>query len=315
MSAQHDYTLSPTAEQIAAENTRIEKIKLPGETHDLPKATPEQKIKTLRERLAKFKTYPAPGGVIDFPDPPKDCPVCGGLGVIKGEFPSTHPLFGKFVKCTEPGCPGVQRNAQKREMSMVERERRHFGETPEFFPEARMSDFEGDNRYAVAAARIFLEHGQVMFDAEVKHSLVFYGQVGRGKSYLASAMRNSLYERGEFSQYRKIRTLLKAVQRGYGEESEFTDYEAENLLSSAPYLFIDEFQTGHSSGDRTDILESIIDHRYRENLPVIVVTNIDQKKTCDVWGARIYSRLVHMAWWIEMAGDTRRDTHKEIRSS
>lgn len=305
-------------DEIRAENERLAKIKIRGETPAFVKPTPQQHVATLKAQVAKFKTYPVPDSytmpvVVQTQKP--HCERCNGVGVIRYDVPPEHRLYKKDIPCDVPGgCPVVAYHREARKNSRVEIEVRHFGTDIEYVERASMSHYaDDDNRGAVLAARVFLEYGQVVHHDVTKNSLVFFGQVGRGKTYLASAMRNAIERRGESSQYRKIRTLLKAVQRGYGKESELTDYEVENILSNTPYLFIDEFETGFSSGDRTDIFEAIIDHRYRENLPTIITTNLEMNHTRDVWNDRIASRVIHMAHWIEMAGSTRRDTSQPIR--
>lgn len=305
-----------TREEIEAENERIRQAAKPDEQASLPKITPQQRIATLKDRVSRFRPFPMPDVKIVIQEEPKlECPMCGGTGSIKVDVPINHPRWGKLIKCPAPDCPGVQRNQLKRQMSRAEQEARHFGATIEYYPLASMNYYpEDDRRRAVGAARIFLKHGEVAWDSTVKKSLVFWGQVGRGKTGLMSAMRNALYERGDYSQFRKVRTLLKAVQRGYASDAVLHDYEVEEILSTAPYLFIDELETGFSSGDRMDIFEAIIDHRCRENLPTIIATNIEQDEIREVWNDRIASRLIHMAHWIEMAGGSLRNSGGAIRA-
>lgn len=307
-----------TAEQIAQDNARVNSKPIQGDVPVFTAPKAEQRIATLKERMAqKLKTYPMPDVDVSQEQPEEKpvCAMCGGTGTIKYAVPRDHALFGKLVKCPAPDCPGVQHNEQQRHASFREREIRHYGDKIEYVQHASMEHYpEDDTRRAVQAARVFLENGQVVWNGDTKRSLVFFGEVGRGKSYLISAMRNHLWQQHrQLSQFRKIRTMLKAVQKGYSATAEMRDYEVEDMLSTTKYLFIDEFETGFVSGDRTDILESIIDHRYREDLPVIIATNADQNKIWHIWGDRIPSRLIHMAHWIEMSGDTLRNTNPAIR--
>jgi DNA replication protein DnaC len=209
--------------------------------------------------------------------------------------------------CLNPDCQVTKRNAEKRFMSLNERRSRQFGSTPENYTHADMSHFEGDYRLAVKCTRLFLQEGAVAGKDTVKRSLVFYGKPGTGKTYLMSAIYNELFQRRAGAIFLKVRTMLKGVQRGYSEDAELRDFEAEDLLRSAPVLFIDELETGLRSGDRTDIFESIIDYRCLNDLPTIIATNLEQEELARVWNHRIQSRLVHMAWWIALDDRTRRD--------
>lgn len=298
-----------TEEQIRADNERVERVPVQGETPlPPPRTAPEVVVASLRNRLRAYKITPAPDEPVMVEEPKPECPVCGGKGKIKYSVPLGHPLFGQLQKCPAPDCPGVRHLEHQRQMSYQEVERRHFGTTIEYLNHASMADYDAkDRRRAVVAAQIFLRDGAVSWENTIKRSLVFFGRAGLGKTHLMSAMRNAIDGHGEASQFRKVRTMLKAVQRGYSDDAELRDYQVENLLCTTPYLFIDELETLHS-GDRSDIFEAIIDHRCRENLPTIIATNLAQDEIRDVWNDRVQSRLVHMAWWIEMAGASRRDS-------
>lgn len=309
-----------TLEQIRAENERIARATKP---EALPVAAPkipaERHIATLKNRIARFKTYPAPDAyelpLAQQKQKPR-CERCNNLGVIRYDVPSDHALYRKDIPCdAQGGCPVIAYHQGERAERLSERETRHFGKIIEYFPSASMGDYlETDRRRPVGAARLFLQHGEMKWNDTMKRSLVYYGKAGRGKTHLASAIRNTLVARGEAVIFRKMRSLLKAVQRGYSDNAEMRDYEVEEMLSKIPYLFIDELETELKTDDRVDIFEAVIDHRYRENLPTIITTNLEQDEIHEKMNYRIESRLVHMAHWIEMGGESQRDTGAPIRS-
>lgn len=305
-------------EAIEAENERIRQMMTDNQPVSLPKATPQQRIATLKNRVATFKTYPVPDNYTMPAVTQKQvphCDRCNGLGAIRYDVPPDHALYKKDIPCdAEGGCPVVAYHQGERAGRLSEREGRHFGKILEYFPNASMSDYpENDRRRAVGAARVFLQHGEVLWDGVAKRSLVFTGKAGRGKTHLVSAIRNALWARGELSMFHKMRSMLKAVQRGYSNDAELDDYEVEEMLSKTPYLFIDELEIELRSDDRVDIFEAVIDHRYRQNLPTIITTNLEQDEVNEKLNHRIQSRIVHMAHWIEMAGDSLRDTGSTIR--
>lgn len=296
-----------TPAEIAAENERIEKLLEGSETPQVHKPTRAETLAALMNRTAQFKPVPAPHVPVVIQEEKPDCPKCHGAGWYTEPHPIGHPLFGKTQLCDEPGCPGVQRNEYKRIMSQKEIIRRHFGGA-EYYDYASMNRYnEDDTRLPIKCARLFLRDGSISGKDAVKRSIVYYGKAGTGKTFLISAIHNELVQRGIPAVFLKVRTMLKGVQRGYNDDAELRDFQAENLLRTTPYLFIDELEIGLST-DRVDIFESIIDYRCLHDLPTIIATNLEQDELSRTWNHRIQSRLIHMAWWVAMDGKTRRDT-------
>lgn len=316
MNAIPDYKPRTDAE-IRAENERLARIPIQGAPVRLPQIAPAQRIASLKDRVSRFKTFPVADDMPVVQEEQKPtCPVCDSKGAIKYRVPIGDPRFGQLQRCPDPDCPVVAYNAVKRMIANKARVRRHFGDVIDYVPEASMSDYAADDRRrAVGAARIFLEHGEVAWDGVPKRSLVFFGAAGRGKTWLVSAMYNTMEARNQPVEFHKVLALLKGVQRGYDSDAEMSDNQVQSLLMTIPCLFIDEMETMLKSGDRTDIFEAIIDHRCRENLPTIIATNLAQDEVRDVWNDRVKSRLVHMAHWIEMTGPALRNTNGPITNS
>lgn len=299
-----------TLAEIAAENQRIRDAAPEPET---PKKQGLSKAEVLAGLMSRMSSRQAVNMPVEIPvmvEPEKPkCPVCGGRGRISSGAVLGEPGFGQLIPCPVSGCMAVKAQNEQRLMSMREQVARQFGLTPEYYEYASMSHYDDDdNRLSVRCARLYLRDGLITGQDRIKHSIVFCGKVGTGKTYLMSAIRNELEQRGIYAPFMKIRTLVKGVQRGYSEDAELRDYQAENVLRTCPVLFIDELETGQRSGDRTDILESVIDYRCLHDMPTIIATNLEQDEVADVWNHRIQSRLIHMAWWVALSGKTQRDT-------
>lgn len=305
-----------TLAEIMAENQRIRTAAPEPVTINRAKPSRAESLARLMSRVSSF----TPINPVDEPpiaeEPAIECPKCGGIGQVSSGAKPGEPLFGKLIPCPNPDCGVVRRNQEKRFVNQQEQFLRQFGQTVEYYDYASMGHYkDSDKRLPLRCARTWLKDGLIVdTDRDIaKTSLVFCGKVGTGKTYLMSAMHNALRERGIFAPFLKIRTMLKGVQRGYSEDAELRDYQAENLLRVAPFLFIDELETGLHSADRTDIFESIIDYRCLHALPTIIATNLEQDEVADAWNHRIQSRLVHMAWWVSLSGATRRDTSPEMK--
>lgn len=304
-----------TPAEIAEENARIA-AKLQPEP-EKPKESRHKPPRTFK-RLGDYVPVMS-GDAAPEPDEIK-CPKCNGAGFFTAAVPPDHPMFGKPQKCDEPNCPHVTRDRQKRTVTFFERMARHFGTKPEHYEHASMDDLQRPelqhNPVAVEAALLFLSREPIVIDGIEKHSLVFTSAMpGTGKTYLASIIHNELCRRQELSWFNTVRSMLKAVQTGYSDDAEMKSTEVEDALCNAPFLFIDELEINKSSGDKIDILESVINTRMLAKMPTVITTNLNQKSVGDVWNFRIQSRLTHVAWWIDMGKETLRDTSRVISGS
>lgn len=303
-----------TTEEIAADNARVQ-AKPVTETILPPKQTrfaPPRTFKRIHEVLPPI-TH---GDATTAPEAER-CPKCNGAGFYTPNVPIDDPRFSKAQRCDEPGCPHVERDKQKRVVTFFERMSRHMGDKPEHYELAGLEDLTRpelrNNPVAVEAARLFIDRKPLVIDGIDKYSLVLTGAPGTGKTYLASIIHNELNRRGELSWFNTVRTMLKAVQSTYSGDTEMRSTEVEEALCNAPFLFIDELEINKASGDKIDILESIINTRMLAKMPTVITTNIDQRRVGDVWNFRIQSRLTHVAWWINMGKDGLRDKSGEIQ--
>jgi len=296
-------------EEIAADNARIA-AKLAAMEPEPPRPSRHAPPRTFK-RIADYIPAVTTDGA---PEPaPYRCPKCGGAGFFTPPVAPDHPLFGKAQRCDQPNCPHVQRDRQKRTVTFFERMARHFGTKAEHYEQARLADLDNPqlqhNPVAVQAARLFLSREPMVLDGIEKHSLVFSSKMpGTGKTYIASIIHNELCRRQELSWFNSVRSMLRAVQDGYGDDALMRSSEVEDALCNAPFLFIDELEINRASGDKIDILESVINTRMLAKMPTVITTNLTQKSVGDVWNFRIQSRLEHVAWWIDMGNQTLRNT-------
>lgn len=315
-----------TPEEIAADNQRVaakpvvEPFTPP--KPDAPKArkTKAEVIAGLMNRMSQHKPIEGDSIPAVLEDKPPYCPVCEGSGTIKLRVPIGHPKFGQFVDCdNRAGCPALRYYRQKQAAIFYERMSKQFGKVIEYYDTASLADLNNPqlrhNLVAVDAARRFIAGEPLEIDGVEKHSLVFCGMQGTGKTYLASIIRNELDKQGKMVWFSTVRTMLKAVQTGYGDDAEMSDRAVENALCNAPFLFIDELEINKSSGDKIDILEAVINTRMLSKMPTVITTNLSQQKVGDVWNWRIQSRLVHIAWWIDMGRTGLRDKSSAIDGS
>ena len=119
--------------------------------------------------------------------------------------------------------------------------------------------------------------------------LLFWGDVGTGKTYLAACIANALIE-----QEIPVRMTNLAAVINHG----FEDREAYiHLLCSCPLLILDDLGMERDTKFGLETVYDVIDGRYLSGKPLIVTTNLtlrELQKETDLDKRRIYDRVLTM---------------------
>lgn len=137
--------------------------------------------------------------------------------------------------------------------------------------------------------------------------LMLAGPPGTGKTFAAACIANSLISRGVPV---LVTSFPKILNSGNWNKTELTDQMKEFDL-----LVIDDFGTerkgrdGTANGYALEIIEFVIDERYKTGKPLIVTTNLsksqmENRENMDYW--RIFERLDEMCQPLFFGGPSRR---------
>ena len=135
--------------------------------------------------------------------------------------------------------------------------------------------------------------------------LLFWGDVGTGKSYAAACIANALLEMRIPVLMTNFSKMLNQMGGLYSEER----FSYISSLSGFSLLIIDDLGIERSTDYAKEQVYSIIDERYKSGLPVIVTTNLtieDLRCPIQLADARIYSRILEMCTPVHVAGSDRR---------
>ena len=135
--------------------------------------------------------------------------------------------------------------------------------------------------------------------------LLFWGDVGTGKSYAAACIANALLEMRVPVLMTNFAKMLNQMGGLYSEER----FSYISSLSGFSLLIIDDLGIERSTDYAKEQVYSIIDERYKSGLPVIVTTNLtieDLRCPMQLADARIYSRILEMCTPVHVAGSDRR---------
>jgi DNA replication protein DnaC len=122
-------------------------------------------------------------------------------------------------------------------------------------------------------------------------ALVMVGQTGTGKTLLACQLGQSLISRASRSvRYITAKGMIGEIQASYGREGKSEEAE---IMKFAQYdvLILDEIDALPAKENASLLLTEIINRRYNENKPVIVISNQPFDNLAKFVGDRVHSRL------------------------
>ena len=166
-------------------------------------------------------------------------------------------------------------------------------------------------------AKRYVEHFSEM--AQTGQGLLFWGNVGTGKTFLAGCIANALLEKKIPVLMTSFPKILNALGGLYS--SERNDYLAS--LNRYSLLVIDDMGIERDSQYTLETVYRVIDERYKSGKPFIITTNIQLdilKKPQDLEHARIYDRIMERCMPVFFGGKNyrselgqgNRDTAKKI---
>jgi len=136
--------------------------------------------------------------------------------------------------------------------------------------------------------------------------LLFFGNVGTGKSFYACCIANALLERCITVLVTNFPRILNKIQSaGWGENrNEFFD-----RLQRYELVVIDDLGVERTTDYGMEQVYSVIDTRYRSGKPLIVTTNLSPaeiKTPGNIAYERIYDRIMQNSIPVKMSGASRR---------
>lgn len=148
---------------------------------------------------------------------------------------------------------------------------------------------------ALAIAREFLEN----FEQHRKRgdTLVFMGMPGTGKSHLATAILQGLMPK-YCGMYTTCLGMIRAIRATWRKDSEKSESDVLATLEQAPLLVIDEIGVQYDTDAEKTLIFEVIDRRYREMQPTILLTNQSKSGLKEFLGERAFDRLTENAKWV-----------------
>jgi len=229
-----------------------------------------------------------------------------------GDYESRSLVMGRMWS----GCPACAREAQARkdaeaaelarEAAKIRHERRIVaaGVPARFLGDFRA--FKASTPGQMKALSFVRSYVEDFSDAYRNgRGLVLLGLPGTGKTMLALAAVQALLDHWNV-RYLTCLELVSEVRAGWGRKPASGEGDATRQLASLDLLVIDEVSATFGSNSEKTIVFDVIDRRYREMLPTIIVTNEDADGVKACLGDRAFDRIVQTSRWVVFDWDSYR---------
>lgn len=207
-----------------------------------------------------------------------------------------------ICKCRSDQLEAERAEQKRREWQHHIKQLRRFG-----FPDAEMQKWTFDKDDHANEKISDVARNYVKNFAEMKKrgkGLLFFGSVGTGKTFISACIANALIDEGRACLVTNFSRLVNEIQTGFeGKQAKI------DRLNDFDLIVIDDLAAERDTEYMGEIVQTIIDSRYRAGLPLIITTNLtgeELKKPIDIRKQRIYSRLFEMCIPIEVQGKDRR---------
>ncbi|MEE6030459.1 ATP-binding protein [Avibacterium paragallinarum] len=160
------------------------------------------------------------------------------------------------------------------------------------FEQARFSNYQ-ETEYNRKAKRFCEAYAAKWIDRKsVGGGLILCGKPGTGKNHLASAIAHHIIEQHQDEVL--ITTALRIIRKvksTWDKNTSLTEDEVMNIYTDKDLLIIDEVGVQFGSESEKIILFEIINERYEQMKPTILISNLSEDELSRYVGERIIDRM------------------------
>lgn len=232
------------------------------------------------------------------------CGKCHTRKQCEVEFLGQMQKVPIMCRCREEAWTASQRAEEQRKAQKNVEELQRQGMADKQYLEWTIDKDDGKNPKVSNIVRKYIERWPEMKDSNT--GLLFFGDVGTGKTFYAACIANALVSQGVPVLITSLPTLISAMNNGGFETGKDTVLKQ---LMKKPLVIIDDLGIERNTEYSFEKIYEVIDTRYKSGLPLIVTTNLTKRELeqpDDIRNKRIFDRVLEMCAPVMVAGESRR---------
>lgn len=157
----------------------------------------------------------------------------------------------------------------------------------------------------------YVEHFQTM--RKKGKGLIYLGNSGTGKSFMAACITNALIDAGYKCLMTNFPRIINELTGIFEGKQAYID-----SLNRYDLLVIDDLAIERDTEYTSEIVQNVIDSRYRSGKPLIITTNLtkaDFENPQSVRKQRLFSRLYEMCLPLPVTGTDRRKEKAAVKDN
>ena len=219
-----------------------------------------------------------------------------------GEFTAKNIFRGKWTGC--PVCSAERQKAREAaeaeeakavaKAQAVARWEAKLGAAgiPLRFQSRTLATYAAESDGQHAALQFAQDYANNFGDAaRTGRSAVFIGKPGTGKTHLAVGIALSIMEDGFTALFTTAMRALRRVKETWSRDSEESERDAIAALVFPDLLVLDEVGIQFGSDTEKLILFDVLNERYEQRKPTLLLSNLTLSEVRDYLGERIFDRL------------------------
>lgn len=226
----------------------------------------------------------------------RNCPSHGRYEVKLFEMADRAPIGSTR-------CPGCQKELEQAHAKRIEAQRlaqieasriaRHErSRIPLRFKTRRLDNYHVEHdaqARALAACRSYAQSWPKV--KQLGTGLIFSGKAGSGKTHLACGIAYEAIEQGAQVQFATVAEVMRQIKGAFSKDSDTTEQQHIDHFSSIELLILDEVGMDYGTDFNKALIFEILNNRYENVLPTILLTNLDTTSLKEYLGERLVDRM------------------------